>query len=99
METTKWDVQDELKTPEDCAAFIRAAMAEAGDDPAFLAIALGEVARSAGMAKVARDAGLSREGLYKAVAPDGNPSFVTMTKILGALGLRLTVETAATPGG
>ena len=99
METTKWNVQDELKTPEDCAAFIRAAMAEADDDPAFLAIALGEVARSAGMAKVARDAGISREGLYKAVAPDGNPSFVTMTKILGALGLRLTVEAAATPAG
>ncbi len=95
METTKWDVQDELKTPEDCAAFVRAAMAEAGDDPGFLAIALGEVARSVGMAKVARDAGISREGLYKAVGPDGNPSFATMTKILGALGLRLTVEAAA----
>lgn len=96
METMPWNVQDELKTPEDCAAFIRAALDGAGNDPAFLAVALGEVARSVGMSQVARDAGLSREGLYRALSSEGNPSYATMVKVLGALGLRLTVEPAAT---
>lgn len=84
--------QDYLKTPEECAEFIRAAMAEAGDDPAFVVQALGEVARSRGMSQLARDVGMSREGLYKALSPDGNPSFATVIKVLKALGLRLTLE-------
>lgn len=62
LETTRWDVQDGLQTPEDCVAFIEAAIEEAGDDAAFIATALGEVARSRSMAQTARDAGLSREG-------------------------------------
>jgi len=92
IETTKWDVQDSLQTPEDCALYIKAALEEAGDDPAFMAAVLGDVARSRGMAQTARDAGITREGLYKAVAPDGNPSYATMVKVLRALGLRFTVE-------
>ncbi len=92
LETTRWDVQDGLQTPEDCAAFIEAAIEEAGDDAAFIAKALGEVARSRGMAQTARDAGLSREGLYKALSADGNPSFATVLKVLAALGLRMHVE-------
>ena len=94
LETTRWDVQDGLQTPEDCAAFIEAAIEEAGDDAAFIAKALGEVARSRGMAQTARDAGLSREGLYKALSADGNPSFATVLKVLAALGLRMRVAQA-----
>lgn len=95
LKTTKWDVQDHLQTPEDCAAFIEAAIAEAGDDPAFIATVLGDVARSRGMAQTARAAGISREGLYKALAADGNPSFATVLKVLAALGLKMSVEVAA----
>ena len=94
LQTTRWDVQDGLQTPEDCAAFIEAAIDEANGDTAFIAIALGEVARSRGMAQTARDAGLTREGLYKALAVDGNPSFATVLKVLAALGLRIHVGPA-----
>lgn len=73
LKTAKWDVQDALQTPEDCALFVQAAIDEAGDAPAFIASVLGEVARSRGMAQTARDAGISREGLYKALSADGNP--------------------------
>jgi len=92
LHTTKWDVQDSLQTPEDCALFIQAAIEEAGDDPAFIAAVLGDVARSRGMAKTARAAGISREGLYKALSSDGNPSFATVLKVLASLGLRIHVE-------
>lgn len=92
LETTRWDVQDGLETPEDCAAFIEAAIEEAGDDAAFIAKALGEVARSRGMAQIARDTGISREGLYKALSSEGNPSFATVMKVMRSLGLRLHVS-------
>jgi probable addiction module antidote protein len=95
IETTKWNVQDSLNTPEDCALYIQAALEEAGDDPAYMAAVLADVARSRGMAKTARAAGISREGLYKAVSPDGNPSYATVAKIVRALGMRLTVVPAA----
>jgi len=95
LETTRWDVQDHLRTPEDCAAYLEAAIEEAGDDPAFIARALGDVARAQGMAQTARTAGLSREGLYKALSAEGNPSFATVVKVLAALGLRLHVESVS----
>jgi probable addiction module antidote protein len=95
IDTTRWDVQDYLRTPEDCALFIQAAIEEAGDDPAFIAKALGEVARARGMTSVARDTGLSRESLYKALSGDRSPDFATVLKVLSALGLRLHVEPAA----
>ena len=91
IDTMRWDVQDALSTPEDCAAFIEATVEEAADDPAFFALVLGEVARARGMAQTARDIGMTREGLYKALSAQGNPSFATVTKVLGALGLRLHV--------
>jgi probable addiction module antidote protein len=94
LETTRWDVQDALRSPEDCAAFIEAAIDEAADDPAFIALVLGEVARSRGMAQTARDAGMTREGLYKALSPQGNPSFATVLKVLGAMGLRMRIAPA-----
>ena len=94
LKTTKWDIQDSLQTPEDCALFVQAAIEEAGDDPAFITQVLADVARSHGMAQTARAAGISREGLYKALSADGNPSFATVLKVLGALGLRMHVEAA-----
>jgi probable addiction module antidote protein len=94
LDTTRWDVQDALQSPEDCAAFIEAAIEEAADDPAFITLVLGEVARSRGMARTARDAGLTREGLYKALTPQGNPSFATVLKVLSAMGLRMRVAPA-----
>lgn len=88
LKTIAWDVQAHLTTPEDCAAYVQAALDEAGDDPAFILKALGDVARSKGMTAVARDAGITREGLYKAVR-DGNPSFATVLRLIRALGLEI----------
>jgi probable addiction module antidote protein len=94
LETTPWNVQDHLQTPEECALYLEAVLAEAGDDPTFVAKAIGDVARARGMSQIARDAGITREGLYKALSEDGNPSFGTVLKVLSALGLRLHVELA-----
>lgn len=93
-EFTPWDVQDQLKTPEDCAAFVQAVVEEAGDDTAFIVKALGEVAKAKGMAAVARDAGITREGLYKAVSDKGNPSFATVMRLIRALGLEIHLTPA-----
>jgi len=98
LETTPWNIQDHLQTPEECALYIEAVLVEAGDDPAFITKALGDVARARGMAQTARDAGITREGLYKALSEDGNPSFATILKVLSALGLRLHVEPSAVDG-
>jgi probable addiction module antidote protein len=92
LETTRWNIQDYLRSPEECALFIEAALEEAPDDPAYIVAALGEVARAHGMTKLATEAGISREGLYKALSEEGNPSFATIIKVLAALGLRLHVE-------
>jgi probable addiction module antidote protein len=86
-----YDSADYLKTEEDCAAYIAACMEEAGDDPAFIAHALGVVARARNMAQLARDTGMTREGLYKALSADGNPSFATVVKVAGALGFRVSL--------
>ncbi|MBV8379389.1 MAG: putative addiction module antidote protein [Paucibacter sp.] len=93
---TQWDSAQYLQSEEDIAMYLQAAMEEAGDDPKFLLHALGVVARARNMSQLARDAGLSREGLYKALAADGNPSFATVMKVMQAMGLRLTVSTAHT---
>jgi probable addiction module antidote protein len=95
IETTRWNVQDYLKTPEDRAAFIEAAIAEAGDDPAFILQALGEVVRAQGVSQTARDSEISRVGLHKALSEGGNPSFATVLRVLHAVGLQLHVEPAA----
>lgn len=88
---TKWDVQHFLTSPENCEEYLKAAFEDAGDDAAFIAKALGDVARARNMSRLARDTGISREGLYKALSAEGNPSFSTMLKVLHALGFRLTV--------
>jgi probable addiction module antidote protein len=76
-------------------AYLQAAMAEAGDDPEFVAIAIGNVARARGMMQLAKETGISREGLYKALAAGGNPSFSTILKVTKALGVKLVPARAA----
>lgn len=92
--TVPYDVAEQLRTPEEMAAYLGAWLAEASDDAAGFARALGDIARAKGMTQVARDAGLSRESLYKALSETGNPSFATILKVARALGLRLHAEAA-----
>ncbi len=87
IQTKPWDAADYLETQEDIALYLEAAFEDG--DPRLIAAALGDVARAKGMTKVATDAGLGRESLYKALSPDGNPEFATVLKVLQALGLRL----------
>ena len=86
-ETRPWNAADHLKTEAAVVAYIDAAFEDG--DPALIAAALGDVARARGMTKVAADAGLGRESLYKALSPGGNPEFATVIKVMRALGLRL----------
>ncbi|MGH8716727.1 MAG: addiction module antidote protein [Burkholderiales bacterium] len=88
-----WDSAEHLKTEEDMAHYLDACMEEAGDDSAFIAKALGTIARARGMTQVARDARLSRESLYRALSGEGNPEFGTILKVVKALGLKLHVST------
>ena len=90
--TTRYDVSEHLRTPEEMAAYLEACIEEADGDAAFIAKALGDIARAQGMTQVARDAGLSRESLYKALSGDRAPSFDTILKVMGALGLKLHAE-------
>ena len=87
--TRSWDVVDHLKTDEDIAHYLEAVFEDG--DPALVAAALGDVARVKGMSQVARDAGLGRESLYKALSAEGNPEFATVLKVIHALGLKLKV--------
>ena len=90
--TTWYDVAEHLRTPEEMAAYLEACMEEAHGDATFVARALGNIARAKGMSQVARDAGLSRESLYKALSGERNPGFDTILKVIGALGLKLHAE-------
>ena len=92
--TVPYDVAEQLRTPEEMAAYLDAWLDEAPDDAAGIARALGDIARAKGMSQVARDAGLSRESLDKALSENGNPSFVTVLKVARALGVRLHAEAA-----
>jgi probable addiction module antidote protein len=94
--TTKYEVAEHLRTPEEMAAYLEACIEEAGDDAAFVAKALGDIARAKGMSQVARDTGLSRESLYKALSGERNPGFDTILKVTRALGLEL--HAAPQPG-
>lgn len=89
IKLNKWDVAEHLGSEEDMALYLEACLEEAGDDAAFIAKALGDIARAKGMTQLARDTGLGRESLYKALSGEGNPSFATILKVLNALGLRL----------
>ena len=90
-----YDSADYLVSVEDAAAYLEAALEEGGDDPAFVAQALGTIARSGNVSELARRAGMSREGLYKALSGDGNPSFATIMMVAKALGLKLHFESVA----
>ena len=92
--TSRYDVAEHLRSPEEVAAYLQACLDEADGDAAFIAKALGDIARAKGMAHVARDAGLSRESLYKALSGDRSPSFDTILRVVAALGLRLHAEAA-----
>ena len=85
--TRPWDAAKHLKTEDDMAAYLEAALEDG--DPALIAAALGDIARAKGMSHIARETGLGRESLYKALSPDGNPEFSTVLKVVRALGLRL----------
>ena len=90
--TLPYDVAEQLRTPAEMAAYLDAWLTEAPDDAAGITRALGDIARAQGMSQVARDAGLSRESLYKALSESGNPSFATVLKVAKALGVRLHAE-------
>lgn len=90
--TSRYDVAEHLRTPEEMAAYLDACFEEANGDAAFIAKALGDIARAKGMSQVARDAGLSRESLYKALSGERTPGFATILKVIGALGLKLHTE-------
>ena len=92
--TVPYDVAAQLRTPEEMAAYLDAWLEEAPDDAAGIARALGDIARAKGMTQVAKDAGLSRESLYRALSVDGNPSFATILKVARALGVKLHAEAA-----
>ena len=89
ISTTRYDVAEHLQTPEEMAAYLEVCLEEADGDAAFIAKALGDIARAVGMTQVARDAGLSRESLYKALSGERSPDFDTILKVIGALGLKL----------
>lgn len=92
--TLRYDVAEQLRTPEEMAAYLDAWLEDAPEDGTGIARALGDIARARGMTQVARDAGLSRESLYKALGENGNPSFATVLKVARALGVRLNAQVA-----
>ena len=94
-EFTEYDSADYLTSLDRIAAYLEAVLEEAGDDPAFVAQALGTIARSQNFSELAREVGMSREGLYKALSTDGNPSFATIMKVAKALGLKLGFHAVA----
>lgn len=90
LKTTVFDPAEYLDTEEAVIAYLEAAME--GNDPKHIARALGDVARSKGMSDIAKSAGVGRQALYKALSEDGNPTLETLTSVLSALGLSLTVQ-------
>jgi probable addiction module antidote protein len=91
-ETTRFDIQDHLRTPEDQVAFVEAVLEDGDAD--LIATALGDIARARGVTEFAREAGLSRETIYKALRKGGNPTLDTVTRCVRALGLRLALQPA-----
>ena len=84
---SRYDVADHLRTPQEMAAYLEACIDEAAGDAAFIAKALGDIARAKGMSQVARDAGRSRESLYNALSGERSPDFSTILRVMAALGL------------
>ncbi|MCA3071685.1 MAG: putative addiction module antidote protein [Rhodocyclaceae bacterium] len=92
--SSPYDVAEHLRSPEEMAAYLDAWLVEASDDVSGIARALGDIARAKGMSQVAKETGLSRESLYRALSEGGNPSFATVLKVARALGLRLHAQAA-----
>lgn len=97
LKLTKWDSAEHLRTPEEMAHYLEACLAEAGGDTAFIVKSLGVLARARGMTELAKSTGVGRESLYKALSGDANPSFETIMKVIGALGLELRFGVALGP--
>jgi probable addiction module antidote protein len=95
---SRYDVADHLRSPEEMAAYLDAWLDEFPDDVSGIARAVGDIARAKGMTQVAKDAGLSRESLYRSLSEEGNPSFSTILKVLRSVGLRLSVSVATSDG-
>jgi len=91
---SRWDSADYLKTEEDIALYFDACLEEDPGDGSLIRMALDSIARARGMTRLAKETGLSREGLYKALSADGNPEFSTVMKVIHALGLRLRSQAA-----
>lgn len=89
-ELTEFDAAEHLRTEEDVAAYLTAVIEE--DDPALLAAAIGDIARARGMTQVAKDSGIAREALYKALRPGSEPRFETISRVCAALGVRLVAQ-------
>jgi probable addiction module antidote protein len=94
MSFKSYDVADYLKSEEDMAAYLEACFEEAGDDATMIAAALGDIARAKGMSAIAAETGLTREGLYRTLSKDGNPSLSAVLKVMKAMGLKLKPEAA-----
>lgn len=92
LKLRKWDSAQHLKTEEDMQAYLQACIEEAGDDAAFIAKALGIIAKARGMSQLSKETGLGRESLYKALSGENNPSFDTILKVTHALGLKLSFQ-------
>lgn len=92
---SRYDTAEYLKSGDDIQAYLDAVLDECDEDPAYIIQALGIIARAKNMSRLARDTGLSREGLYKALSEEGNPTFATVTKIAKALGLKIRIQAAA----
>ena len=85
--TRTWDAAEHLRSRDEMAAYLEAALDDG--DAALVAAALGDIARASGMTAIARDTGLGRESLYKALSPEGNPEFATVLKVIRSMGLKL----------
>lgn len=90
---TKWGASEYLETEEDMAAYLNAALEDG--DTSVIAAALGDIARAKGMTRLSKETGITRDGLYKALSPTGNPSFDTVQKVIKAFGLKLDVALPA----
>ena len=89
---TRYDTADYLKSDEEMVAYLDACIEDDPGDGSLIRVALGTIARARGMSQLARDTGISREGLYQALSAEGNPEFSTVMKVIRALKLRLHVE-------
>lgn len=99
LKTKIWDVAEHLKTEEEMVLYFDACVEEDPGDGSLIRAALGDLARAKGMSQLARDTGMAREGLYRALSAEGNPEFATIMKVMRALGIRLRAEVIHPPTG